>query len=502
MMDIAEERRASERLRQLLKDQAWENDLLEFKTNVPDFEKIGKTIAAIANSAALKNADCGYIIFGVVDKTLEIVGTRFNPDADLYKNQHVPHWLSQKLYPQPHFTFSSFDYYPENCAEPVGRIVIITIYAASYIPIDFEGIRYIRNGAVTVSLRKFPEMERKLWAQLSRLGFLNETAAAGLTAEQVLGLLNVSKAAELLHLLLETPDSQLSFLLTEKLIVKNLDGYAVTNRAALLLARDLRNFQNLHNYFIRVITHQGASKQSLSYEKAFYTGYVSGFNEVMLYLTQQLPHWEAIDPDGVRRERKTVPNIALRELLANCIIHQDLANPLPIMIEIFTDSIVFNNSGTPGVPIEHFIDTYSKTNEPIASFMERCHLCEERGSGIDKIVMALEEEHTAPLRVDALFKSTSVTLPFHREFTDMSTNERLRCCAEHCVICYINRRCMTNTSLRERFGLDNSYVHVISQLIQLAVKEQRIKPLSAETRRTRSYIPFWSDADVLSKHPV
>ena len=96
-------------------------------------------------------------------------------------------------------------------------------------------------------------------------------------------------------------------------------------------------------------------------------------------------------------------------------------------------------------------------------------------------------------------KSTSVTLPFHREFTDMSTDERLRCCAEHCVICYINRRCMTNTSLRERFGLDNSYVHVISQLIQLAVKEQRIKPLSAETRRTRSYIPIWSDADVLSK---
>ena len=52
MMDIAEEQRASQRLRQLLKDQAWENDLLEFKTNVPDFEKIGKTIAAIANSAA------------------------------------------------------------------------------------------------------------------------------------------------------------------------------------------------------------------------------------------------------------------------------------------------------------------------------------------------------------------------------------------------------------------------------------------------------------------
>ena len=57
-------------------------------------------------------------------------------------------------------------------------------------------------------------------------------------------------------------------------------------------------------------------------------------------------------------------------------------------------------------------------------------------------------------------------------------------------------------TLRERFGLDNSCVHVISQLIQLAVKEQRIKPLSAETRRTRSYIPIWSDADVLSKHPV
>ncbi len=494
-MDLVADQRASQSLRQLLKENPYESDLLELKTNVPDFEKIGKTIAAIANSAALKNADCGYIIFGVTDKTLEIVGTRFNPDVDLYKNQHVPHWLSQKLYPQPNFKFESFDYYPENSNEPTGRIVIITINAATYIPIDFDGIRYIRNGATTVSIRKFPEMERKLWAQLSRLGFLQEQSKAGLTAEQVLELLDVAKAAELLNLVMDDgTESRILFLLTENLIVKNLDGYAITNRAALLLAHDLRRFSNLHEYFIRVITHRGTSRQSMSYEKVFYTGYVAGFNEIMLYISEQLPHWEAIEADGVRRLQRTVPNIALRELLANCIIHQDLANPLPIMVEIFTDSIVFNNSGSPGVPIEHFIDTYSKTNEPIASFMERCHLCEERGSGIDKIVMALEHEHTAPIRIDALFKSTSVTLPFHREFADMSSEERLRCCAEHCVISYLNRRYMTNTSLRERFGLDSSYVHVISQLIQLAVKEQLIKPLTTETRRNRCYIPVWSES--------
>ena len=51
----------------------------------------------------------------------------------------------------------------------------------------------------------------------------------------------------------------------------------------------------------------------------------------------------------------------------------------------------------------------------------------------------------------------------------------------------------TNKSLRERFGLADTYSASISRLIKEAVKEQIIKPLDDSTsNRYIRYIPSWA----------
>jgi len=80
------------------------------------------------------------------------------------------------------------------------------------------------------------------------------------------------------------------------------------------------------------------------------------------------------------------PEIALRELIANALIHQDFSisgtNP---MIEIFDNRIEITNSGKPLIDVLRFIDHQPKSrNEKLANLMRQMRICEELGSGIDK----------------------------------------------------------------------------------------------------------------------
>lgn len=82
----------------------------------------------------------------------------------------------------------------------------------------------------------------------------------------------------------------------------------------------------------------------------------------------------------------------MRELVANALMHQDFfvtgAGP---MVEIFEDRIEITNPGEPLVDTERFVDTPPKSrNEALASLMRRFRICEERGSGIDKVVFQVE----------------------------------------------------------------------------------------------------------------
>ena len=90
--------------------------------------------------------------------------------------------------------------------------------------------------------------------------------------------------------------------------------------------------------------------------------------------------------------RESIRSVAVRELVANALIHQDFsitgAGP---MVEIFEGRIEVTNPGEPLVATDRFLDSPPKSrNESLASLMRRFRICEERGSGIDKVVSQIE----------------------------------------------------------------------------------------------------------------
>ena len=78
--------------------------------------------------------------------------------------------------------------------------------------------------------------------------------------------------------------------------------------------------------------------------------------------------------------------------MANALIHQDfsLTGTGPT-VEIFADRIEVTNPGTPLIDTLRFIDEPPQSrNETLAATMRRLNICEERGSGIDKVISQVE----------------------------------------------------------------------------------------------------------------
>jgi len=118
-----------------------------------------------------------------------------------------------------------------------------------------------------------------------------------------------------------------------------------------------------------------------------------------------------------------------------------------LMVEIFDDRIEITNPGEPLVDTQRFVDTPPKSrNETLASMMRRFRICEERGSGIDKVIAQIEiYQLPAPLfEVPEGF--TRVVLFAHKHLIAMDKAERVRACYLHACLKYvrkkIRRRCL------------------------------------------------------------
>ena len=106
-------------------------------------------------------------------------------------------------------------------------------------------------------------------------------------------------------------------------------------------------------------------------------GYAVGFQRLVNFVMSQMPQNEAIK-NALRTEIKLVPEIVIRELVANAMIHQDFSTTgATIVVDIYSNRIDISNPGKPIVPAERFIDGYQSRNERLADFMRRMRICEE-----------------------------------------------------------------------------------------------------------------------------
>jgi len=260
-------------------------------------------------------------------------------------------------------------------------------------PVQFKNIEYIRVGSYKKKLKDFPEKERELWRIFDQTPFERGIAEDSLSEEDVLSLIDYPSYFTLLNIPLpESRENILKSLAEEKLIVKEgTSRWSVTNLGAILFARDISKFSSLSRKAIRVIQYKGENRVETVREQPGHKGYACGFEALVEYINTVVPSNEVVGK-ALRKDVPMFPDLAIRELVANALIHQDfyLAGTSP-MIEIFTNRIEITNPGKPLVKTDRFIDSPPKSrNEGLASLMRRIGVCEERGSGVDKVIFETE----------------------------------------------------------------------------------------------------------------
>jgi predicted HTH transcriptional regulator len=187
------------------------------------------------------------------------------------------------------------------------------------------------------------------------------------------------------------------------------------------------------------------------------------------------------------------PEIAIREIAANMIIHQNFAVLGFPMIEIYSNRVEISSPGQPLISPDRFIDNYQSRNEDLADIMRRMGFCEEKGSGMDKAVMAIEQYRLPPIKVRVSDIRTNITVLAYKTWAETSKEERLQACYQHACLKYMSNEMLTNKSLRERFGVDEKNYPMVSRIIKEALKHGLIKVGTPEgaNRRDVAYIPNW-----------
>jgi predicted HTH transcriptional regulator len=334
---------------------------------------------ADSEAAALAGKTRAYLLWGVRDEDHTLVGTTFDPSSAKKGNEELESWLLRLLEPRIDFRFDAV----EVDGQPV---VLLEIAAAQRHPLRFSGVEYICVGSYKKPLKDYPEKERALWRIFNRVPFEAGIAAQHLSSSEVLRLLD---APAFFHLLRQPPpDGHQHILegLADNALVAPCPagGWDITKLGAVLLARRLAAL---------------------------------------------LPSREVLE-GAFQRPRPDDPEAALRELVVNALIHQDFtvtgAGP---MVEVFEGRVEVTNPGEPLLPTDRCLDSPPRCrNHGLASMMRRLDLCEERGSGIDRVLLHVEASHLPAPAFQVPPGFTRVLLFGPRPLIGMLRPERIQVC--------------------------------------------------------------------------
>lgn len=466
-----------------------EKSWLEFKKDNYKPEMIGKDISALANAAALAGRSCAYMLWGIKNDTHEIVGTEYDLQSLKKGNEELENWLRHSLSDNAYFVFSSAD-----CDGK--KVGVLKINAAILRPVSFDKTPYVRIGSYTKKLHDCPEVEANLWDVLRNVNFEGRPAKTDLPLDDALNLLDVGAYVDKTHARMPSSLEEIGVMLcSEGILVRQDNGlYSITNMGAILFAKQLSVFERLSRKAIRVIQYHGINKLNMVREMTGVHGYAIGFNGLIQYLMAITPSDLPIE-GGSRTVKTAYPEIAIRELVANALIHQDFSRTgTGPLIEVFDNRIEISSPGKCLVEINRLVDSPPKSrNEQIAALSRRMKICEEAGGGWDKAVIACEGFHIPAPKANAYEESFKVTLRYNVSFSDMSLEDKLWTCYLHACIKFIQGEHMTNASLRQRFAMEEYSSASISRVIKACMGVELVKPLDPTAApRYMKYVPYWA----------
>lgn len=465
-----------------------EREWLEFKLSQWDPDQIGKNVSALSNSAMLQDKQRAFIVYGVENGTHRKSGTTVRLKRKKGRgNENFENWINRVISPRIMIALHDFECGGKDFA-------IIELEPTYQSPVRFSGNAYIRIGENTKPLSEFPDHERDIWTKTGSRRFEDAIAAAGNEADAIFSLLDTDAYFRLAEL--PKPKARkliLKQLCDAKYLRDTMDGkYDITNLGALLLAFDLQSFPSITEKAPRVIKYIGVNKLRSEPEQLQMKGYACGFEELLAFVQRLVSEERSVG--GKRTVVSAYHEDILREMIANALVHQDfmVAGSGP-MVEIFSNRIEIGNPGRSLIERDMIINDKQSRNVKLAAAMRALHLCEERGSGLDKAFQAAEDTGLPAPDIVVSRTSTHATVFAATAFKQMKKSDKLRSLYFHCALRYAARNYMTNASLRERFGLPQSEMQKTTDLITTAKKGGKIIPADPDQgKKNAAYIPYWA----------
>jgi len=388
-------------IKDLIKDliaHKYEEEWFEFKVNWFEPKILGEYISALSNAAALTGRKYAYLIWGIDDKTHNVVGTDFDYHRNV-KNEPLPHFLARQMNPDIAFQFLETTFQEK-------RLVILVIPAAKKAPTAFDKTRFLRIGSSKINLMNFPEHESQLFSVLRNgVPTLENTESEyqDLTFEQLFLYYGVKGIA-----------------LNKRTFKKNL-GLITADGKYNMLAQLLSDNPHIP---IRFSLFNGKTKASTMYAVREF-----GNTCLLMSLDRVLEYGEVLNvPQADERnrvvERKEVMLFdisAFREAVVNAFVHNRWIEGNSPMFTVYEDRIEILSRGTLATEqtIEGFFAGESvPVNAKLSEIFLQLHISEKSGRGVPKII-EIYGEKTFEFRE----KSIVVTIPFCNLYLSSTTQD-------------------------------------------------------------------------------
>ena len=433
-------RQIKERANEILKNRTAECSYIEYKSSEKQLDKILKTICAYGNN--YYNNDIQYIFIGVEEennddnKAIPLLPIKGIAEGRLEKCKNAINSLRSFLYPNVAFEVLS------NELDGVNYLVIIVLRqtggpfmvaekAEKDKKINLKPGRYVRIEADTRLARVDEEYD--LLRKFSNFHYSSIVSSGALIDDLSIDLLR--------EFISKTSSRQISEGMEKKELAKSLElidkndptDRRVKNYAILMFSERPDEF--IPYAYTELIIDMFGTKRKME-SKVFKGAVWKQYYSALEYINSNFLNELVIRVDGNAENRK-VENftfIALEELLANAIVHNNYENGKPIQIYISEKQINIVNYNKPLPPIRisdlnerTFFNERDTENPEIRDMFKALGIIESFGTGIGEAKRSMRENGSPDLfykTFDVNDNVTSVVIPVNEEYFEIKNGTK------------------------------------------------------------------------------
>ena len=362
---------------------------IEVKHEFGELVKIGETISALSNSASYCNKEFAYFIWGIEDQTWKILGTKFDLKKEKYGNQDGQIWLNEMLNQEAHWDEFEIELNSK-------RIYCLKIKNCDNSPIKFQKIAWIRKGSHNQELSKYKKIEQTIWnkkisfdwsVQICEGAIIDDLDEEAIKKAK-LGYIekNYQNNTER-KLEIENYDTQ-TFLNEARF---NINGQ-ITKTSILLLGKA----QSIH--YLDTMAEILWEENGTETYKKFKLPFIFAIDNLANHVRIRDIEYPLYIAGQQTSQHGKIPNYTfknLREVISNCVAHQDYEMQEKIWVYESVDKIEFKNAGKPLIYENDYSELLKSNNRKFAPVayknkwlyeaMDTIGLVEGRGSGFRKI---------------------------------------------------------------------------------------------------------------------